>query len=753
MVRQGAKPATAGASDLLNFHFASAPPSREQQQQSFGRNHHRPAGSSAASSSHNNNNSNIQYRRSKEDRASARRKASSAMFYLHASADHAFCLTRRGPLRQQQQQQLYSFNGPDASVSWESVRTVKYLSTAQKQENCPVCLDSFTCVRITKCGHCFCLPCILRHVHSCCTTGNGEPKCPCCSIPLHLQDLRPVELLSVIAPALQQHVRLTKLHRSKACPAPFLPRADQPRRSSPTAAPTSPSDADAAFCKFNYVDPTAYQQHLTSNLRELLEQQHDQAAGGNRNVAAQDPAEAVSYSMAVETVQRELQAALEESSREFDLAERFASPSAGMYQPHPPQLLAATYTTAAMVQQQQQSSSSADETGSDLALESVDSVPVIPEATSWESSSPTATRYRGDSVGSEYSHQSSTAAAAVDPRRARGDSIASYDADSSPRSIGSPRRKDRDVAAPVASMYLDTDESVFYQAQDGQLCFLSGFNMNCLRTEFSATLPEDETALLSNLSVQERRKMSPLPDTIEGKIVEIERTQLTPEIRQRLRFLSHLPLYSDITLVEIGLGSLLSAETKKVFKKDFHKRKQARLNKLGAEKRQDERVRCKEEARINELKSRMKRIDPSDEFFQPYAHVEAPLDFTGDDFVPLVLDSGETVPARYLASHAAPAHPTVSFSAITRTGGAFPALGLARGESEFPSLGSTSNAPPSTTRVPKAQPSWGRPVSTSKPVDDGDTPRLAPAPTVGGKKKSKGKKVVLFSTGAHRGGK
>lgn len=90
-------------------------------------------------------------------------------------------------------------------------------------------------------------------------------------------------------------------------------------------------------------------------------------------------------------------------------------------------------------------------------------------------------------------------------------------------------------------MYLGEDESAFYQTDDGRLCFLSGFNMNCLCAEFTPHLPEDVSVLFEeNLSIYQRRKLSPLPDHVEGRVLEVEHVHLTSELRQRLRFLSHL---------------------------------------------------------------------------------------------------------------------------------------------------------------------------------------------------------------------
>jgi len=85
----------------------------------------------------------------------------------------------------------------DVHLDWNNV--LQILVSAQSQStNCPICLSNPVAPRMAKCGHIFCLPCLIRYMHST-TDANPTPekrprwkKCPICFDSIYVSETRPV---------------------------------------------------------------------------------------------------------------------------------------------------------------------------------------------------------------------------------------------------------------------------------------------------------------------------------------------------------------------------------------------------------------------------------------------------------------------------------------------------------------------------------------------------------------------------------
>ncbi|KAF7721286.1 hypothetical protein EC973_004962 [Apophysomyces ossiformis] len=81
----------------------------------------------------------------------------------------------------------------DANFDWDDIEQV--LISAAKTPTCPVCLSTPAAARVAKCGHVFCLPCILHHI-----AVGDDPKaqwrdCPICGDMIYEYDLKSTRLL------------------------------------------------------------------------------------------------------------------------------------------------------------------------------------------------------------------------------------------------------------------------------------------------------------------------------------------------------------------------------------------------------------------------------------------------------------------------------------------------------------------------------------------------------------------------------
>ncbi|KAI9316630.1 hypothetical protein BX666DRAFT_179134 [Dichotomocladium elegans] len=89
---------------------------------------------------------------------------------------------------------------PDCSFDWGNVEQVLISST--ETPACPICLSPPTAARVTKCGHIFCLSCILHYFEAGSENNKKQwRKCPICWDAIYERDFKPVKLLFVTSSA------------------------------------------------------------------------------------------------------------------------------------------------------------------------------------------------------------------------------------------------------------------------------------------------------------------------------------------------------------------------------------------------------------------------------------------------------------------------------------------------------------------------------------------------------------------------
>lgn len=112
--------------------------------------------------------------------------------YVHAN--YRFIVDPRGNYHQQA-------IDADIHLDWSSVLQI-LVSSKSQSASCPVCLDTPVAPRMAKCGHIFCLTCLIRYMHSDDDTTQSHEKrprwkkCPICWDSIYISETRPARLFT-----------------------------------------------------------------------------------------------------------------------------------------------------------------------------------------------------------------------------------------------------------------------------------------------------------------------------------------------------------------------------------------------------------------------------------------------------------------------------------------------------------------------------------------------------------------------------
>ncbi|KAG1682443.1 RING finger protein 10 [Nymphon striatum] len=114
----------------------------------------------------------------------------------------------------------------------------------------------------------------------------------------------------------------------------------------------------------------------------------------------------------------------------------------------------------------------------------------------------------------------------------------------------------------------------FYQASDGQPIYLHPLNVKMLIEEF--------------------RSLKACPEKITAKIVQIENNTMDENLRNKFRYLNHLPLHCEYIVAELKFDEIVSKKTYATFFQDLKKRNLMRQNKKKVERRWEQKVKSDE---------------------------------------------------------------------------------------------------------------------------------------------------------------
>ncbi|KAF9151788.1 hypothetical protein BG015_006220 [Linnemannia schmuckeri] len=134
----------------------------------------------------------------------------------------------------------------------------------------------------------------------------------------------------------------------------------------------------------------------------------------------------------------------------------------------------------------------------------------------------------------------------------------------------------------------------FYQASNGHHLYLQPLDIRILKQHFDT--------------------YDKFPDTITVKVLGIEETSLTEEVRKKCKYLGHLPLGCEVSFLDVALETIVGDEGVKPFEAELRMRRAKRREK----EIREERERVEREHKLNPPKARR-----NEELFvnDPFFHV------------------------------------------------------------------------------------------------------------------------------------
>mmetsp|Transcript_34240 Transcript_34240/g.107466 ORF Transcript_34240/g.107466 Transcript_34240/m.107466 type:complete len:743 (+) Transcript_34240:146-2374(+) len=438
---------------------------------------------------------------------------------------------------------------PDSLVRWESVHRVDLL--CEQLPKCPICLEVDMIVpKITKCGHVFCAPCVMRYF-MCLTDYNGKKyqRCPVCN-----EQVCPEELTSARfegSKALRENDRASFVlaHRDVTSTVVRL----SPAAAAGAVSPALPEDEGHACSSLPLASPSS--------------------AGGG------DPLQLPSRGQPGWHFSRLLRLQPGEAARLLDYelealrSFRMVASSDGEKE-----ILPSIDAAMALTRKQRVRTESGDSPAPAAAAA------VGCEGTAAEDLLLPAPAADLPDEGEADDDATSIADAGEAGDPGPGPSGSAVASPAAGPSSASPAPDGASSSSPGLTASNPAVRSgggrphimSFYQAADGRLVFLEPFFTRLLLHEHGGRW-DGLPAVLENLRLERLQEIT-----------------VSEDARGRHRFLQHLPLGSVAQLAEVDLRNLLGQDTKNHFAEEFLKRRQ---------QRKKEQIRTRKEERISKSRA------------------------------------------------------------------------------------------------------------------------------------------------------
>lgn len=420
---------------------------------------------------------------------------------------------------------------PDKPLDWDSIEQVHMSSP--ELPLCPICLSRPMAGKITKCGHIYCWSCILHYLA---LSEKKWHRCPICNEPVYQKDLKSVKMTEVTRYKTGDKICLTLMRREKGSTMPVAKASWQGLPSKPCNVKETKK---ACFSKVLLAS--------TSDVQELVTDIEDKELMIQMLNAEESEVCFIESAMEQQKIRiANLSQPLTGNAQE-GLPTSFGNMKLDDVPSREP-LQASSKAITKYLDAFDEKVSSSEESAACMPDDSSQPESLNPPDLLPAPVSPPPNLYAGCAASNltEVEHMPTEVAA---------------------ESLELPHHSEDKVEQQRRGISANTtkDTFYFYQAADGQHIYLHAVNARCLARQYGS---------LENS-----------PDTITASIVEVESITMTQELRNRLRYLNHLPLSVEFKVVEVLLNPpIVSKETLKEFSDIIKKRTRCRQKKQRLER-------------------------------------------------------------------------------------------------------------------------------------------------------------------------
>ncbi|KAL7324128.1 hypothetical protein PS15p_210684 [Mucor circinelloides] len=475
---------------------------------------------------------------------------------------------------------IYQLADPDINFDWDTIEQV-LISSAEAQ-SCPICLSPPTAARVTKCGHIYCLPCILHYLELRESKKNWR-KCPICWDSIYEADLKPVRIMKPYAVSDHASSSATTTTTAAATPTTLscgvtdgdrvnmslMQRSNDSTLAFPLSdtwplppnvtcnymKPDTPlipwhfTPGAMTFARFMLASPDYLRGEYNRDCIELNDAMADAKGWGS---AEEMPFIEKSLDQILAKMKqlnqqdtKELELAIQTSDMMFEAVAKYAKKHG---------------KTASTHQQLVQT------------VDSVEKSEQVPEAYRQYQLAHQA----GEDIGANQAASASTTSAAPTTTHQRHTNN---------------NNNSHSSNTPATDFY-------FYQAVDGQHVYLHPLDIRILKHEFG--------------------EYDQFPRQLQVQATSVQESTLTEDLRKKCKYLGHLPLACDVTFMEINVKDIVSAETIQVYNQELVARVKKRKDKERKEDQRRKQAESKQKLQVVKEQEAERHMLENDPFFSMY---------------------------------------------------------------------------------------------------------------------------------------